>query len=270
MGLGPFPAGGRGSVGAGTGRGRSGARHCLGVPPAVPRGETGAHVSGSNCSDVWQMGRPSEQGLRERPGAQAGDSGRPRTDTVALGFTPAGRESERCEHPPRTSNPLFPDAAKFSRESIRKSEEPYTTPHGTRADSASGGGMAGAPEREREPSSAGRGVGAGGRVESGPAPLMATGNIRRAFTQGQLSDEDGARGPRLLALARPPAPVPALPTPGASSMWRQEFLGHERLSFAVLVSPFRSCRLCQMPSWPRRPSRCWTRRWPSRTSASSW
>lgn len=77
MGLGPFPAGGRGSVGAGTGRGRSGARHCLGVPPAVPRGETGAHVSGSNCSDVWQTGRPSEQGLRERPGAQAGDSGRP-------------------------------------------------------------------------------------------------------------------------------------------------------------------------------------------------
>lgn len=77
MGLGPFPAGGRGSVGAGTGRGRSGARHCLGVPPAVPRGETGAHVSGSNCSDVWQTGRPSEQGLCERPGAQAGDSGRP-------------------------------------------------------------------------------------------------------------------------------------------------------------------------------------------------
>ena len=39
---------------------------------------------------------------------------------------------------------------------------------------------------------------------------------------------------------------------------------------AMSFLPFRSCRLCQTLSWPRRRSPCWTRRWQSRTLGSSW
>ena len=60
----------------------------------------------------------------------------------------------------------------------------------------------------------------------------------------------------------------SLPPPhGASFTAKGGFRKPQR---AMSFLPFRSCRLCQTLSWLRRRSPCWTRRWQSRTSGSSW